>query len=196
MESSQYIERISHPLPPVWNTESEVLLLGTMPSPASRKSGFFYMHPQNRFWKVLPALFGESLSLPNNANDIEGAAEERKDFLLRHRIALWDVLAECDIHGAADSTIRNAVPNDFTEIFTRSKIRRVFCTGKTAFKLWQKHCEDRYRPFNIQCGCLPSTSPANAAWTLEKLVEAYKVILEQICKEPSEMRTFESFRNL
>lgn len=180
MEISSSTERITHPLPPVWDSESEVLLLGTMPSPASRKSGFFYMHPQNRFWKVLPALFSERLTLPNNADDIEGAIEERRDFLVRHGIALWDVLARCDIHGAADSTIRNETPNDFTEIFERSKVRRVFCTGKTAFKLWQRHCDDRYRSFRIQCACLPSTSPANAAWSLEKLVEAYKSIVESL----------------
>ena len=136
------------------------------------------MHPQNRFWKVLPALFNESLTFPNDADDIEAAIKERKDFLLRHGLALWDVLAQCEIHGAADSSIKNAVPNDFTEIFAHSKTRRVFCTGKTAFNLWQKHCAARYESFKIQCDCIPSTSPANAAWSLEKLVEAYKVIRE------------------
>ena len=184
------IETIIHPLPPVWNTESRVLLLGTMPSPASREAGFFYMHPQNRFWRVLPAVFGETLLYANNgtptdahrapdrnAPNREAAISERRDFLLRHRIALWDVLSSCDIHGAADASIKNAVPNDFCEIFENTKIRRVFCTGKTAFALWQKHCAARYKAqFGVTSECLPSTSPANAQWSVERLIEKYSVI--------------------
>ena len=128
-------QKIIHQIPPVWNEDSRVLILGTMPSPKSRAAGFFYMHPQNRFWRVLPAVFGEALRLPNNAADAEAAKNERRQFLLEHKIALWDVLASCDIQGAADSSIKNAVPNDFSEIFRKAKIRRVFCAGQTAFKL-------------------------------------------------------------
>ena len=106
-------ETILHEILPVWNEDSNVLILGTMPSPASRAAGFFYMHPQNRFWKVVPVVFGEKLKLANNAVEREAAIEERREFLLRHKIALWDVLASCDIQGAADSSIRNARPNDF-----------------------------------------------------------------------------------
>ena len=135
------------------------------------------MHPQNRFWRVLPAVFAETLTLPNNAPDRAAAIAERREFLLRHQIALWDVLAACDIHGAADSSITNAVPNDFTPLFENSKIRRVFCTGKTAFALWKKHCATKYESrYGITSECLPSTSPANAAWSAEKLVETYRVI--------------------
>ena len=161
------------------------------------------MHPQNRFWRVLPAVFGETLLYTNkgllsesiaatcgqsNVNSAHNSPErtatnrksaitERRDFLLRHHIALWDVLAICDIDGAADSSIKNAVPNDFHEIFEQSHIRRVFCTGKTAFSLWQKHCATEYEVrYNLTSECLPSTSPANAAWSLERLTEAYKVI--------------------
>ena len=170
-------QKIIHQIPPVWDSESEVLILGTMPSPKSREAGFFYMHPQNRFWKVLPAVFGETLRCPNNSPDREAAILERRDFLLRHHIALWDVLASCQISGAADSSIKNARPNDFDEILGHSKIKRLFCTGKTAWSLWKKTCAEKYEePYQLTVECLPSTSPANAACSLEKLIEAYKVI--------------------
>ena len=170
-------QKIIHQIPPVWDSESEVLILGTMPSPKSREAGFFYMHPQNRFWKVLPAVFGETLRCPNNSPDREAAILERRDFLLRHHIALWDVLASCQISGAADSSIKNAIPNDFDQILSHSKIKRVFCTGKTAWSLWEKTCAEKYEePYQLTVECLPSTSPANAACSLEKLIEAYKVI--------------------
>ncbi len=169
---------VSHPIPPVWNAQSRVLLLGTMPSPKSREAGFFYMHPQNRFWSILPTVFGETLSLPNNAPDSTTAINERRDFLLRHNIALWDVLASCNINGAADSTIKNAVPNDLSPIFENSQIHHVFCTGKTAFSLWQKHCAALYeKRYNLVVHCLPSTSPANASWSKARLIDAYREIL-------------------
>ena len=170
-------ETILHEIEPVWNEESRVLILGTMPSPASRKAGFFYMHPQNRFWKVVSEVFEETLKYPNNAGDHEAAISERREFLLRHKIAVWDVLASCEIHGATDSSIKNAKPNDFTELFEKSRIRRVFCTGKTSFNLWKKFCAAQYEEqYNLTCECLPSTSPANAAWSLERLVVEYKKI--------------------
>ena len=167
---------VTHQLSPIWSPESTVLLLGTMPSPASRQLGFYYMHPQNRFWKVLPKVFGETLSLPNNDADTESAITERKDFLLRHNIALWDVLASCQIEGAADSSIKKEVPNDFSEILANSKIRNVFFTGKTAATLWKKHCDSYEKQFDLTCTCLPSTSPANAKFTLENLIEKYKIV--------------------
>lgn len=139
MKEKSDSQKIIHQIPPVWNSESQVLILGTMPSPKSREAGFFYMHPQNKFWKVLPAVFGESLHYPNNSPDREAAISERRDFLLRHHIALWDVLASCEISGAADSSIKNAKPNDFDEILQHSKISRVFCTGKIAWSLWKKN---------------------------------------------------------
>ena len=177
MPEDKIRETILHEIAPVWNEESHVLILGTMPSPASRKAGFFYMHPQNRFWKVVPEVFEETLKYPNNAGECEAAIAERREFLLRHKIAVWDVLASCEIHGAADSSIKNAKPNDFTELFEKSKIRRVFCTGKTSFNLWKKFCAAQYEEqYNLTCECLPSTSPANAAWSLERLVAEYKKI--------------------
>ena len=170
-------QNIIHQIPPVWDSESRVLILGTMPSPKSREAGFFYMHPQNRFWKVLPAVFGEALRCSNNSPDREAAILERHDFLLRHHIALWDVLASCQISGAADSSIKNARPNNFEQILGHSKISLVFCTGKTAWSLWKKTCAEKYEePYQLTVECLPSTSPANAACSLEELIEAYKVI--------------------
>lgn len=181
---------IEHPIPPVWNEHSRVLILGTMPSPKSRESGFFYMHPQNRFWNVMAQVFGERFKYKNNGlpselenaatkssdekTDIPSAITERRDFLLKHHIAIWDVLASCEIEGASDATIKNPMPNDFTPIFEASHIRTVFCTGKTAFTLWKKHCAHIYEArYKLTCICLPSTSPANAQWSLPKLVEEY-----------------------
>ena len=171
---------VSHPIPPVWNSESRILILGTMPSPKSREANFFYMHPQNRFWTVLPEVFGESFEHKNNGqkSDISAAIAERHEFLLRHNLAMWDVLASCEIAGAADSTIKNAVPNNFTEILENSKIHQIICTGKTAWNLWQKHCAALYETkYKLTIRCLPSTSPANAQWSKEKLIAEYKIIL-------------------
>ena len=174
-------EVITHGIPPVWDGNSRVLILGTMPSPKSRGAGFFYMHAQNRFWPVLFRVFGEELTYGNAAEDREGAIAERKDFLLRNGIALWDVLARCRIRGAADSTIQEAVPNDFSDIFKAARIRRVFCTGKTAFALWQKHCAALYEGrFGVTAECLPSTSPANAHWRTDDLLREYGKIPEAV----------------
>ena len=170
---------ISHPIPPVWNSESRILILGTMPSPKSRESGFYYMHPQNRFWNVMAEVFGETFLNPNNSPDHTAAITEHREFLLRHHLAMWDVLASCGITGAADSSIKNAIPNDFSEIFENSKIHHIICTGKTAYNLWKKHCATIYESrYNLTVHCLPSTSPANAQWSKEKLIEEYKAILK------------------
>ena len=168
---------VVHEIEPVWNSKSTVLILGTMPSPKSREAGFFYMHPQNRFWKVLPQVFGDTLVFAYNAPQKDKAVEERIEFLCRNGIALWDVLKSCKIQGAADSSIKNAVPNDFAQILSESKIKRVFCTGNTAFTLWNKYCAALYQSrFDITVSCLPSTSPANAQYSLQKLVDAYSVL--------------------
>lgn len=130
--------RVIHKINPVWNSDSSVLILGSMPSAASRNAGFFYMHSQNRFWPVMAEVFGESFVHKNNSTDKNVAIAERVDFLLRHKIALWDVLAECEINGSEDSSIKQITPNDFSEILSKSKIRQIFCTGKTAFELYKK----------------------------------------------------------
>ena len=175
---------IQHPIPPVWNEQSRVLILGTMPSPKSRQAGFFYMHPQNRFWSVMSGVFGEEFEFPNKLlgsdateTTINAAITERRAFLLQHNIAMWDVLASCKIEGAADATIRDAVPNDFTTIFEGSQIHDVFCTGKTSYNLWKKYCANKYEQhYNLTSYCLPSTSPANAQWSTDKLIKEYKQI--------------------
>lgn len=150
-----------------------------MPSPASRAAEFFYMHAQNRFWPVMAQIFGETFFHKNNDKDKKATIAERKNFLKRHNIALWDVLSECEITGASDSSINKELPNDFSKVFSSSKITHIFCTGKTAFNLYKKHCSQKY---NMPFSYLPSTSPANqAAWPTEKLAEEYrKEILEFI----------------
>ena len=166
------VTQVLHPIPPIWNSESRILILGTMPSPKSREAGFYYMHPQNRFWNVLSEVFDEQLAYTNT-----DPITERRTFLLCHHLAMWDVLASCQIEGAADSSIKNAVPNDFTRIFENSNIHNVFCTGKTAFTLWKKYCAALYEDsFNLTVHSLPSTSPVNAQWSKERLVEKYMML--------------------
>ena len=159
------MEHIIHSIEPVFDAESRVLILGTMPSPKSREVQFYYGHPQNRFWRVLAAVLGEELpqSVP-----------EKKAMLLRHRIALWDVLAECEITGASDSSIRNPVANDLSVILDHAPVQAVFTTGATAWKLYTR----LQKPHTgIEAVRLPSTSPANCAVKMEALNEAYKAIL-------------------
>ena len=160
------VKRIKHPIPPTFDERSRVLVLGSIPSPASRELGFNYGHPRNRFWQVLSELAGEPLPTTN---------ERKRDFCLRHHIALWDVLAECDIEGASDASIRNAAPNRLTDITQAAPIEAVFCTGAKAYDLYNKLCADEV---GIPAVKLPSTSPANAACKLNKLKEAYAAILE------------------
>ena len=161
-------ERISHAFDPVFDSESRVLILGTMPSPKSRELGFYYSHPRNRFWPVLSKIFGE---------EIPKTPEEKQIFCLRHKIALWDVLKECDIEGASDSSIKNAVPNDISVILNSADIKAVFATGATAAKLYKKFIAAETK---IPATVLPSTSPANAKIGIEELFEEYKIILDFI----------------
>lgn len=159
--------RVSHGgIPPLFDGESRVLILGTMPSPKSREAAFYYAHPQNRFWRVLAEILGEGWP---------PAAEERAALCHRRHIALWDVLASCEIEGAADSTIRDPEPNDIAGLLKRAPIRAVFTTGVTAAKLYQKLLPDLPRAIP-----LPSTSPANCRVRFEELVEQYRVILEYL----------------
>ena len=148
-DKSENRKFVTHTIAPVWNSESRILILGTMPSPASRAAGFFYMHAQNRFWPVLAQIFGEEFLHRNNDADKKAAIEERIAFLERRHIALWDVLSECEITGASDSSINKELPNDFSKILSSSKITHIFCTGKTAFNLYKKHCSQKYNmPFS------------------------------------------------
>ncbi len=161
-------EKIFHPLKPVFDENSKILILGTMPSPKSRELGFYYSHPQNRFWPVLEILFDEKIPKKPDA---------RKEFALQKGIALWDVLKECDISGASDSSIKNAVPNDLSEILKTADIKAIFTTGATAAKLYHRLIEPKTK---IPAKALPSTSPANAKMSLSDLSEEYKIITEYL----------------
>ncbi len=157
---------IIHPIPPLYDENSKVLILGSFPSVKSREAQFFYGHPQNRFWKVLAAVFSEKLP---------EAISEKREFLLRNHVALWDVIHSCEIVGSSDSSIKSVTPNDLRLILDAADIEKVFVNGKTAEKYYKKYIE---KPLGIKAYCLPSTSPANAAWNLERLIEAWKVVRE------------------
>ncbi|SDB67574.1 DNA-deoxyinosine glycosylase [Butyrivibrio sp. INlla16] len=157
---------VIHPIEPVFNSESRVLILGSFPSVKSREAMFFYGHPQNRFWKVIAALYGEQ---------VPGTVKEKRELLLRNHIAVWDVIAQCDIEGSADSTIKNVVANDLSVILDKADIKAIFVNGKTAEKYYKKYIEGK---INRKAICLSSTSPANAAWSIERLLEEWRVILE------------------
>lgn len=149
-------KRIEHGIPPMFDERSEVLVLGTMPSPASREAAFFYGHPRNRFWPVLAALFDEPAPEDN---------AERADLLLRHHIALWDVLASCDIEGASDASIANARPNDLSRILDTAPVRRVFCTGATSARLYGKLCEPARRSaIAAPCSLRPMPGKSPVFW--------------------------------
>ena len=153
-----------HPIPPVYNSDSKILILGSFPSVKSREAGFFYGHPQNRFWRVTAAIYNEK---------VPESIEEKKAFLLRNHIALWDVIQSCDIDGSSDSSIRNVTVNDLNIILDAADIRAIYVNGKTALRYYQKFTEPHIKR---QATDLPSTSPANAAWSLEKLIEAWRII--------------------
>lgn len=155
-------ERQLHNIDPVFNSESEILILGSFPSVKSREQCFFYGHPSNRFWLVLSSVLGVKLPV---------SVEEKKEMLQRAHIAVWDVIAECDITLSQDSTIENVIPNDLQRVITQSKITKIFTNGKTAHCYYQKY---QLPKTGIDDICLPSTSPANAAFSLEKLIEIWK----------------------
>lgn len=162
---------VIHEIPPVYDTNSKILILGSFPSVKSREGQFFYHHKQNRFWKVLSSITKDSLP---------ETIDKKKAFLLRHHIALWDVIASCDIEGSSDSSIKNAVPNDFSNILKSAPIRQIYTNGGTAYKLYHKYCE---KNTGIEAIKLPSTSPANASFSLERLIDQWNVILDQISKD-------------
>ncbi len=155
---------IVHPLKPLYNSESKTLILGSFPSVKSREYNFFYAHPQNRFWKVISSLF--NAPLPNTI-------EEKTKLILDNNLALYDVIYSCDILSSADSTIKNVTPSDLTKVIKNSKIDKVFVNGKTAEFYYKKYTE---QTLGLKCVCLPSTSPANANFSLEKLIEKWQII--------------------
>lgn len=158
------MERVIHEIHPIYDKNSKILILGSFPSVKSRENNFFYAHPQNRFWRVLAEIFYE---------DVPESIEEKKEFLLRNHIALWDVIHSCMIEGSSDSSIKEVVPNDLTVILKQADIRQIYCNGTTSYRLFCKYCEPVLGKKAVK---LPSTSPANAAYRLEKLVEQWKQI--------------------
>lgn len=156
-----------HPIPPLYSKNSEILILGSFPSVKSRENEFFYAHPQNRFWKVLSAVFNSPL--PKNT-------DEKKELVLKNKLALFDVIKQCDIKGSGDSTIKNVIPNDLSPILDNSDIKRIILNGKTAEKYYKKYL---LPVINIDYVTLPSTSPANAAYSLDRLIEEWKEFIRK-----------------
>ena len=150
-----------HPFPPLYDAASRVLILGSFPSVRSREQGFFYAHPQNRFWRVLPALFGET---------VPDSMEEKAALVLRHRLALWDVIGSCEIAGSSDASITNVAANDLRPILDGADIRAVFCNGAASYRWYNRLLRGA---LGREAAVLPSTSPANARWTLERLTEVW-----------------------
>lgn len=155
------MEHVTHEnIPPFFDQNSEILILGSMPSKKSREAKFYYMHPQNRFWKILSAIFEEEIT-------------DKKEFLKKHHIALWDTIASCDILGASDASIKNVIPNDIAKLVKQTKIKHIFTAGKTADKYYQKYT---YLDLKMPAICLPSTSPANCRISFDQMIEEWKII--------------------
>ena len=155
-------QRTVHPFGPVSDANSRVLILGSFPSVRSRAEGFYYGHPQNRFWPLLAALFEEPLP---------ETVQQKKLLILSHHLALWDVIGSCEILGSSDASIRRAAVNDLRPLMDKSPIRKIVCNGRTAWDLYTKHAGPL---IGREAVCLPSTSAANAAWSMERLVQAWK----------------------
>lgn len=159
-------QTIVHPLEPVYNADSRLLILGSFPSVKTRQYGFYYGNPLNRFWPLLATLFHEYTP---------ETIAERRAFLLRHHIAMYDSIYQCDIAGSSDATIRHVIPSDLQPLFAAAPIHRVYCNGATAYRYYQRYHAQKTGIPGVK---LPSTSPANARYRLDDLVEAWKAILE------------------
>lgn len=160
------LNHVKHTLEPVYNEQSQVLILGSFPSVKSRENNFYYGHPQNRFWKVTAAVCGEEVPV---------MIEDKIHFLLRNHIAVWDVIASCDIAGSSDASICNVIANDMDRILRKAPIRAIYVNGGKAYEFFLQYCLKEGMPPVIK---LPSTSPANAAWSVERLTEAWRIIRE------------------
>ena len=157
-----------HEFPPVFDSESRILILGSFPSVKSREVQFYYGHPQNRFWKLLAKLLGEEIPA-----DVPG----KIDFLHRNHIALWDVIESCEIVGSSDSSIKNVIPTDVGRILEQSSVETIFANGAAAAKLFERYQKKTIGRDIIK---LPSTSPANAAWSLERLYQDWQPVAEAL----------------
>ena len=159
-------QSLKHTFAPVFDAESKILILGSFPSVKSRENNFFYGHPQNRFWKVMANVLDWK---------VPTTIEEKREMLLNNYVAVWDVIASCSIVGSSDTSIKDVVVNDFSRILENSKVERIYVNGGKAYELYHKYAE---KVTGIQAVKLPSTSPANAAWSLEKLTKTWKEIIE------------------
>ncbi|MDR1488623.1 MAG: DNA-deoxyinosine glycosylase [Holosporales bacterium] len=163
------MKNLSHPFEPVYDKDSEILILGSFPSEKSREYGFYYGHPQNRFWKILVYL--------TKTEQIPISIDDKKHMLFKNKIALWDVIKSCSIISSSDSNITNVVPTDLFIILSHSNIKQIFANGDKAYKLYKKYCSEH---ISIEITKLPSTSPANATYSFERLVEKWSVIMPYI----------------
>lgn len=159
-------QRIIHPIPPLFDKDCTKLILGSFPSVKSREAQFFYGHPQNRFWRLIAELFNE---------EIPRTIEEKSELVLKHNIAMWDTIHSCTITGSSDSSIKDVVPNDLSVILNNSRVTQIFANGTASYNLYQKYI---YPVTNIPAVKLPSTSPANAAFSLERLKQSWNIITE------------------
>lgn len=151
---------VKHTIKPIYDNNSKILILGTMPSIKSREEGFYYAHPQNRFWKVLENIFNTKII-------------NKEEFLINNNLALWDVIKSCDIKGSSDRSIKNVIPNDIKSLINKTKLKYIFCTGKTAYNLYNKYV---YESTKIEAICLPSPSPANCRVTMDEVIKRYSII--------------------
>lgn len=159
-------QKIIHPIPPLFDENSKILILGSFPSVKSREAQFFYGHPQNRFWKLLARLFNEGAPQ---------TIEEKKSLALTHNLALWDTIHSCTVTGSSDSSIKDVTPNDLSVILDNSRVDKIFANGATSHNLYMKYI---FPVTKIKATKLPSTSPANAVFTLDKLAEHWKIICD------------------
>lgn len=158
------MDRITHPFQPIYDKNSKILILGSFPSVKSREGEFFYHHPQNRFWKIISAVYQEQLPI---------SIEEKKELLLRNGVAIWDVIKSCEITGSSDNSIKNVIPNDLMQIFEVADIKRIFANGNVAYQLYERYIFPKCGREIIK---LPSTSPANAAYNVDRLLEDWYYI--------------------
>lgn len=168
MSSRAEPQQIIHPFPPFVREDARILILGSFPSVKSREQKFFYGHPQNRFWKVMAGVCG---------CPVPGTIDEKKAFLAQNHIALWDTIHSCTITGSSDSSIRDVVPNDLTPILDKADIREIYCNGGTSYRLYEKYLRQQTGREAVK---MPSTSPANAAWSVDWLMQAWSVIAEKL----------------
>ena len=168
MDKKGEYQHLKRTFGPIYDKNSEILILGSFPSVKSREANFFYGHPQNRFWKVISAVY--------NAPSLN-TIEDKTNFLLKNKIALWDTIDSCDIIGSSDSSIKNAVPTNINMVLSAANIKGIFCNGATSHKLYMKYC---YPNTKVEAIKLPSTSPANAAFSLEKLISIWSDEIKKI----------------